>query len=136
MTDLERFKKITQEMDELFEKKNNNYGNSFTSLYEKFGMLSGLVPLHNKLERVTTLVQGAKNNFESIEDTLIDLATYSVMLLVNVRREKEAKENNLPHNFCDFHSGEEINGELLQRYVEEQFEELARRENSFEASND
>ena len=119
MTDLELFKEITNEMVDLFAKKNNNYGNSFSKLYEEFGAISGLVPLHNKLERITSLVKGTKNNFESIEDSLIDLANYSIMLLIETRKERNKLETK--HiNFCDFHSGEEINGELLKKYIEEQ----------------
>ena len=38
-------------------------------------------------------------------------------------------------NYCDFHSGEEINGELLKKYMEEQ-EELRSKNLSFEATAD
>lgn len=130
MSDLELFKEITKEMVELFEKKNNNYGNSFSKLYQEFGALSGLVPLHNKLERITSLVKGAKNNFESIEDSLIDLANYSIMLLIETKKERNNLEikSKLTTNtttFRDYHSGEEINGELLERYVDEYNKELS-----------
>ena len=37
MTDVERFKKITEEMANLYSKKNANYGNSFTKIYEDLG---------------------------------------------------------------------------------------------------
>ena len=124
MTDLELFTQITKEMNEIFEKKNSNYGNSFSNLYQKFGMLSGIVPLHNKLDRITSLVQGTENNFESIEDSLIDLSTYSIMLLMEVRKEQQ-KSKKVLANYCDFHSGEEINGELLQKYMKEQEESRA-----------
>lgn len=89
MTDVERFKKITEEMANLYSKKNANYGNSFTKLYEDLGPISGLVPLHNKLDRLTNLIKGGQNNFESIEDTLIDLANYSIMNLIEIQKNKE-----------------------------------------------
>lgn len=133
MTDLELFKQITGEMNKLFEKKNSNYGNSFSNLYQKFGTLSGIVPLHNKLDRITSLVQGTENNFESIEDSLVDLATYSVMLLMEVR--KEQQKSKVLVNYCDFHSGEEINGELLQQYMKEQ-EESRSKTISFDSTAD
>lgn len=50
MTDIEVFKKIVDEMVELFAKKNANYGSSFEKLYKELGPIAGLVPLHNKLE--------------------------------------------------------------------------------------
>lgn len=78
----ELFHKIVNRMANLYVKKNENYGNSFSKLYADLGPIAGLVPLHNKLDRLTNLVRGGQNNFESIEDTLIDLANYSVMNLI------------------------------------------------------
>lgn len=92
MSDNEEFKKITNEMSNLFELKNNNYGNSFSKLYDELGPVSGLVPLHNKLNRITSLVKGNKNNFESLEDSLIDLANYSIMFLIELRKHKNNKQ--------------------------------------------
>lgn len=88
MTDVEQFKKIVKEMTELFEKKNSNYGNSFSKLYDELGGISGLVPLYNKLHRATSLMKGDSNNFESLEDTFIDLANYAIMNLIELRKRK------------------------------------------------
>ena len=86
------FNSIIQNMYNLYIKKNENYGNSFGKLYEDLGPISGLVPLHNKLNRLTSLIKGNKNNFESIEDTLIDLANYAIMNLIELKN-SSSKEN-------------------------------------------
>ena len=86
------FNSIIQNMYNLYIKKNENYGNSFGKLYEDLGPISGLVPLHNKLNRLTSLIKGSKNNFESIEDTLIDLANYAIMNLIELKN-SSGKEN-------------------------------------------
>lgn len=86
------FNSIIQNMYNLYIKKNENYGNSFGKLYEDLGPISGLVPLHNKLNRLTSLIKGSKNNFESIEDTLIDLANYAIMNLIELKN-SSSKEN-------------------------------------------
>ena len=86
------FNSIIQNMYNLYIKKNENYGNSFGKLYEDLGPISGLVPLHNKLNRLTSLIKGNKNNFESIEDTLIDLANYAIMNLIELKNSSN-KEN-------------------------------------------
>ena len=86
------FNSIIQNMYNLYIKKNENYGNSFGKLYEDLGPISGLVPLHNKLNRLTSLIKGSKNNFESIEDTLIDLANYAIMNLIELKNNSN-KEN-------------------------------------------
>lgn len=89
MTDFEQFKEIVKEMTELFEKKNSNYGNSFSKLYDELGDISGLVPLYNKLHRATSLIKGNQNNFESLEDTFIDLANYAIMNLIELRKRRQ-----------------------------------------------
>ncbi len=85
------FRKIVNEMADLYEKKNDNYGNSFGELFEELGPIAGLVPLHNKLDRATNLVKGGKNDFESLEDTFKDLACYAIMNLIEMEAEKEKK---------------------------------------------
>ena len=84
MTDFEQFKEIVKEMTELFEKKNSNYGNSFSKLYNELGGISGLVPLYNKLHRATSLIKGNQNNFGSLEDTFIDLAFVILVILGSI----------------------------------------------------
>ena len=79
------FREIVNEMADLYEKKNSNYGDSFGQLFDALGPISGLVPLHNKLDRATSLVKGDKNNFESLEDTFKDLACYAIMNLIEMK---------------------------------------------------
>lgn len=96
----EMFHEIVNEMANLYAKKNANYGNSFSKLYEDLGPVAGLVPLHNKLDRLTNLMKGGRNDFESIEDTLVDLANYAVMNLIEYRasKENEASAEELQHD--------------------------------------
>ena len=93
---VEQFTSITTEMAQLYKQKNENYGDSFSKLYETLGPISGLVPLHNKLDRITNLIKNAKettNHFESIEDTLRDLACYAIMYLIELKG-----DNNINHD--------------------------------------
>ena len=79
------FREIVNEMADLYEKKNANYGDSFGQLFDALGPISGLVPLHNKLDRATSLIKGNQNNFESLEDTFKDLACYAIMNLIEMK---------------------------------------------------
>lgn len=88
---VKRFREIVNELADLYEKKNQNYGDSFGQLYRTLGPVSGLVPLHNKLDRLTNLIKGDKNHFESIEDNFRDLANYSIMNLIEM--EYSRKDN-------------------------------------------
>lgn len=90
-TDVERFREITQNLADLYEKKNANYGNSFEKLFKELGPVAGIVPLHNKLDRITNLIKGGKNNFESLEDSLVDLANYAIMNLIELQKQAENK---------------------------------------------
>lgn len=85
---IDRFHEIVNEMANLYAKKNNNYGDSFGKLFQDLGPIAGLVPLHNKLDRLTNLVRGGQNDFESVEDTLKDLACYAVMNLIAMEDKK------------------------------------------------
>ena len=88
MDKVKEFKKIVNQMADTYEKKNSNYGDSFGKLFEKLGAVAGLVPLYNKLHRVTSLTQGDKNHFESLEDTFIDMACYAIMNVIELRNSK------------------------------------------------
>ena len=90
-----KFRSIVNEMADLYEKKNSNYGDSFGQLFEELGPTAGLVPLWNKLHRATSLIKGDKNNFESLEDTLKDLACYAIMNLIEMEAQKNKKVDSL-----------------------------------------
>lgn len=85
------FRSIVNKMADLYEKKNSNYGDSFGQLYKELGPTAGLVPLWNKLHRATSLIKGDENHFESLEDTLKDLACYAIMNLIEMKAEQESK---------------------------------------------
>jgi glutaredoxin 2 len=83
------FRKITTRMAEVYSAKNHDYGNSFAKLRERYPT-SILIRLADKLNRLDTLLMGdaAKVKDESIDDTLLDLANYAVMELVERRLER------------------------------------------------
>lgn len=89
MDKVKEFRDIVNKMADTYEKKNSNYGDSFGKLFEELGPISGLVPLYNKLHRATSLINGDKNHFESLEDTLIDMACYAIMNVIEMRKSKE-----------------------------------------------
>lgn len=89
MDKVKEFKSIVNQMADTYEKKNSNYGDSFGKLFDELGPVSGLVPLYNKLHRATSLINGDVNHFESLEDTLIDMACYAIMNVIEMRRARE-----------------------------------------------
>lgn len=86
MTDpKKRFKEIMEEMNALYQKKNADYGNSFHRAWKKFGQTVGLVYMDAKMNRITQLLAHPETqqvHSEKIEDTLIDLANYAVLTIM------------------------------------------------------
>lgn len=80
-----RFKEITEEMNALYQKKNADYGDSFHQAWKKFGRTVGLVYMDAKMNRITQLLahpEAQQVHSEKIEDTLIDLANYAVLTIM------------------------------------------------------
>lgn len=87
------FTEVLKEMNDLYEKKNHDYGDSFTKLCDEFGLISPITRLSDKLERLKTLSKKSEPDVhdEKIEDTLLDLANYAVMTLIWFRNDKSVR---------------------------------------------
>ena len=94
---VKEFRKITEEMGDLYEKKNTAYGNSFAESYEEFGLISSIVRLSDKFKRLKSLYKkpDIDDIGESIDDTIKDMACYCIMTMIERKiekgREKKAK---------------------------------------------
>ena len=87
---VKEFLSICREMADLYDSKNWDYGDSFGKSFEEWGMTMPCIRLKDKLNRLCSLTKNSSQRVqdESIEDTLKDLATYSIMTLIELRREK------------------------------------------------
>ena len=81
---VQHFANIVEEMTELYEKKNHDYGDSFKEMFNEFGMTSALIRLSDKYRRLKTLAKSDAKVNESVRDTLIDLACYAVMTIIEL----------------------------------------------------
>lgn len=88
---VQSFINIANELCDLYEKKNKAYGNSFGDTYKKLGIISAVTRISDKYNRLCNLATNPNidNLGESIEDTLKDLAAYSIMTLTELRNRKE-----------------------------------------------
>ena len=75
---------------ELYRAKNVAYGDSFGQSVAEYGPVAALVRMGDKFNRIKSLVAGNENNVkdEAIEDTLTDLAMYSMMFAYELSAEK------------------------------------------------
>ena len=83
------FDEITQQMKETYSTKNHDYGNSFSDSIKDFGLISAAVRMNDKMNRIKSFVKMPQEEMkvkdESIKDTLLDLANYAVMTLVELK---------------------------------------------------
>lgn len=81
---------LCADLHEMYVAKNTAYGDSFSITFQEFGIISALTRMSDKWNRIKSLAQGAKNDVsdESLEDTLMDLANYCIMTVMELRRAK------------------------------------------------
>ena len=84
-----KHKLICEKLNALYEAKNADYGDSFGKSYKEYGLTMPCIRLEDKLNRLKSLnfSKTSKVN-ESIEDTLMDLANYAIMTLIELEEEK------------------------------------------------
>ena len=81
------FREITDYMYQIYEKKNADYGDSFSKTFEEFGLTASAIRINDKTERFKKLIkQEAQVQDESIKDTLLDLANYAVLTLMEMSK--------------------------------------------------
>lgn len=88
---VQKFQAIAAELTELYAKKNKAYGNSFGETFNKLGLISAVTRISDKYNRLCTLVKNTNidNLGESIDDTLRDLASYCIMTVIELDKNKK-----------------------------------------------
>jgi len=86
MDRISQMKAVQKEALELFEKKNNDYGDAFA----KFGVVGVLMRIEDKLQRALNITNNGITLIkdERIEDTLLDLHNYAAMALMLLNEDK------------------------------------------------
>lgn len=86
-TTVDIHRKIVTELTKTYEKKNKDYGDSFGKSIEKHGLIASVVRMEDKLNRFANLISKDTKEVEdeSLEDTLLDLANYAIMTVIEMR---------------------------------------------------
>ena len=86
---VDRHKKICDELNILYAKKNHDYGDSFHISFVEEGMAMPRIRLGDKFNRFKNLSRNTTQevNDESLRDTLIDLANYAIMTILEMENE-------------------------------------------------
>ena len=88
---VERFKQLTGVMVALYARKNKDYGDSFTEMYREWGSMYPMSRMQEKLRRATQILRSgeAQVTEEKVTDTLLDLANYALMTIMELKESKD-----------------------------------------------
>lgn len=88
---VQKFKKIADDICELYKVKDRCYANSFGDTYHKLGIISAVTRISDKYNRLCNLAtnKDIDNLGESLEDTLKDMAAYCIMTIMEIENEKK-----------------------------------------------
>lgn len=83
-----RFAELCIAMTQTYDRKNKDYGNSFSRSVQRYGKIAALTRMSDKWNRLENLMlnEDAKVKDESITDTLIDLASYALMTAMELEK--------------------------------------------------
>lgn len=90
---VERHAELCKEMNVLYAKKNHDYGDSFHEMFIEEGWASARIRLTDKLKRFKQLTKNPDSQQikdESVRDTLIDLANYALMSVLELDESNDA----------------------------------------------
>lgn len=88
-------KKLCDQLNETYQKKNSDYGDSFGKSVRKRGITAAMVRMEDKWNRLDNLTLNPENimvNDETIGDTLLDLANYCLMTYMELNPNLSATE--------------------------------------------
>lgn len=81
---------ICKDLSNLYSRKNADYGDSFGRSYTEYGLAMPCIRLDDKLSRLKSLRnRPAQVRDESVRDTLMDLANYAIMTIIELDQRAE-----------------------------------------------
>lgn len=91
-------KELTTYLSSLYELKNKKYGDSFGKSIRKRGLVSAIVRMEdkwNRLDNLATKKEDGSDTDESLQDTLLDLANYCLMTVMELNHAKEKRSQTI-----------------------------------------
>lgn len=91
MNKVERHREICLGLNDLYARKNADYGDSFHLSFVEEGMAMARIRLGDKLNRFKALSKSGEQRVqdESMKDTLLDLANYAIMTVLEIEYMEE-----------------------------------------------
>lgn len=118
--------KICKELNEIYAKKNADYGNSFGDTFQRLGLISAITRISDKYNRICNLATKNSNETkvkdETIEDTLKDLANYCIMTLIemqykNITQTTSATKRSIKSDKLEISDKENSLSSEIERFI-------------------
>lgn len=97
MDKFEKHMEICKNLNSIYRKKNHDYGDSFSETYKKLGIISAVTRITDKYNRLVSLATKPDSEREvldeSIDDTLLDMANYCIMTLIEKKIQEDAEKD-------------------------------------------
>ena len=119
MNKAERHEQLCEKIHVTYVKKNHDYGDAFGKSIAEHGLIAAIVRMEDKFNRFKTLAKTDEIRVkdEAIQDTLLDLANYCLMTVVEIEAQKPEIEAQKPEEkpiFC-------IDKETIQKDMMDKF---------------
>ena len=88
----EHHSEICAKLNDIYVKKNMDYGSSFDKSMDRFGPISAIIRMEDKINRLESLLMSAKRPSvidESMLDTLYDLANYAILTILKMESDED-----------------------------------------------
>lgn len=96
----DRFRRLAVQLADTYAKKNADYGDSFAESVQRYGMVAAVTRISDKFHRAENLLMFHKGDphYESATDTLLDLAAYAVMTVMEIHKTLAKNDGTLHGN--------------------------------------
>lgn len=93
MNKIEKHEEICERLRKIYIAKNKDYGDSFGKGFKEYGAIMPAIRIEDKLSRYKQLIkQEAEVKDESIIDTLMDMANYCIMTVIEFENKETDKK--------------------------------------------
>lgn len=97
MDKIKEHENLCKKLNEIYKNKNHDYGDSFGETFNKLGIISAVTRISDKYNRLVSLCmlpeEERKVKDESITDTLLDMANYCMMTVIELNKKSEENRN-------------------------------------------
>lgn len=95
MNEVKKHQELCEHLTETYKNKNADYGNSFSEMFAELGIITAITRIGDKYNRLKNLTTKSPQDIqiknETIRDTLLDMANYCILTIMELDRIEDKK---------------------------------------------